>query len=240
MISIIRSEIRKALSGLVPTAVGEIAELDLAAYQAKCKLKTSGQLTNWLRIGTDHSGDGAGMVTAPNIGDEVLIEFLEWNPSGPGIVVRRLYGKDAPPALGEDEVHFLHKSGTDVLIKKDGSIVITGVKTSDSSYKSDVSDSTEGKRSLSSKGDATVHSDAKVTISAGGVVDITGVPTINLNGSSFSAVIFEQLQTALMTFQGMVAAHLHIGNLGAPTGPPVPPPTLVLTPAQSQKVKLGG
>jgi len=239
MISAIRSEIRKALSGLVPTAIGTIEAVDLKAYQVQCRLKTSGQLTNWLRLGSDYVGDKFGLVVAPAAGDEVLIEFLDWNPSGPGIVTRRLFGKDAPPALKEDEIHLVHKSGTEVLIKSDGSIEITGVKTSDSSYKSDVSDSSEGKRSLSSKSDLSVSSDAKITISASGLCEISGTPQITLNGTGQGAVTYEGLKTVLKSIETQFLAHMHAGNLGAPT-PLLTPFTIVVDPAKSLKVDLGG
>jgi len=225
VIEAIRAEIARALRGLTPCAIGTVEEIDLKAYQVRCRIATSGQLTNWLRIGTDQSGDGTGMLVAPNVGDEVLIQFLDWNAAGAGIVVRRLYGKDAPPALEAGQLHFVHESGTEVLVKKDGSIEVTGA----------------AKSSTSAEGEVSVSSKAKVTISAQGVCEILGTPTVNLNGSSFSAVIFEQLQTALMSFQSLLASHTHLcAAPAAPSGPPLPPPVLVLTPAQSQKVKLGG
>jgi phage baseplate assembly protein gpV len=229
MIPLIRSEIAKALRGLVPCAIGVIEAVDLDLYQVQCRLKTSGQLTNWLRLGTEYAGDKMGLVAAPNVGDEVLIEFLDWDPSGPGIVTRRLFGKDSPPALKEDEVHLLHKSGTDILIKKDGSIEITGVAKSTTSTKSTSSTSAEG--------DLTLSSDAKITISASGLCEISGVPTVNLNGSSFSAVIFEQLDVALKAWTLAIIAACAVGT-PTPLAIVLSPP--VLTPAQSLKVKLGG
>jgi phage baseplate assembly protein gpV len=239
MIDLIDSRIRKALSGLTPCAIGVIEAVDLAAYQVQCRLKTSGQLTNWLRLGSDYVGDKMGLVIAPAAGDEVLIEFLDWNPSGPGIVIKRLYGKDSPPSLEADQLHLLHKSGTDILIKADGSIEITGVKTSDSSYKSDVSDSSEGKRSLSSKSDLSVSSDAKITISASGLCEISGTPQITLNGTGQGAVTYEGLKTVLKSIETQFLAHMHAGNLGAPT-PLLTPFTIVVDPAKSLKVDLGG
>jgi phage baseplate assembly protein gpV len=233
MISTIRSEIAKALRGLVPTAIGVIEAVDLKAYQVQCRLKTSGQLTNWLRIGTEYVGAGFGLAIAPAAGDEVLIEFLEWNPSGPGIVTRRLYGKDSPPSVDVDQVHFVHPSGTDILVKKDGSVEVSIASKSTTSTKSTSSTSAEGDLSLSSQ--------AKITITAQGLCELSGVPTVNLNGSSFSAVIFEQLDTALGNLVTMLSSHTHLcAPPSSPSGPPVPPPVLVLAPAQSQKVKLGG
>jgi uncharacterized protein involved in type VI secretion and phage assembly len=52
-------------------------------------------------------------------------------------------------------------------------------------------------------------------------------------------VAFNMLQAQLTQFATMVQTHTHVGNLGAPTSPPVPPPVLALAPAMSHhKVQL--
>ena len=231
MLEIIRSEIRRALAGLVPTAIGTIESVDLAAYQVQCRLKTSGQLTNWLRLGSDYVGDKMGLVIAPAAGDEVLIEFLDWNPSGPGIVVRRLFGKDAPPSVDADQVHFVHKSGTEILVKADGSVEVL--------YKSDAAYSANKAYSVSAQGDASLSSQAKITISASGLCEISGTPQITLNGTGQGAVTYEGLKTVLKSIETQFLAHMHAGNLGAPT-PLLTPFTIVVDPAKSLKVDLGG
>lgn len=224
MIDLIRSEIAKALRGLTPSAIGTVAEIDLKLYQVKCRLATSGQLTNWLRLGSDYVGDGFGLVYAPNIGDEVWIEFSEWNPSSPGMVSRRLFGKDSPPSLDADQLHFRHKSGTDILLTADGSVEV--LLKSNGSYRSN------GSYSLSS--------DSKITISAQGLCEISGVPTVNLNGNSLSPVIYEQLNTILQAWLPLLQAAALAGFMPIPGSAPFIVPPLVLAPAQSQKVKLGG
>jgi uncharacterized protein involved in type VI secretion and phage assembly len=64
--------------------------------------------------------------------------------------------------------------------------------------------------------------------------------TINVGDPATDSLVgFTALQSALNVFATMLQSHTHVGNLGAPTGPPVPPPTLNLTPAQSHhKVEL--
>jgi hypothetical protein len=47
-------------------------------------------------------------------------------------------------------------------------------------------------------------------------------------------VAFTALNTALKTFVAQVQTHTHVGNLGAPTGPPTPPPQLQIDPAKSK------
>lgn len=75
---------------------------------------------------------------------------------------------------------------------------------------------------------------------SGNVVKINGDTDIELNGNSHSAVLYDMLNTALQTFVSMLSSHTHLGNMGAPTGPPIPTPTLNIGTAESQKVKIGG
>lgn len=64
---------------------------------------------------------------------------------------------------------------------------------------------------------------------------------ITLSGATISIgdpatdnlVAFDALNTALTTFATQVQTHMHPGNLGFPTGPPVVPPELEITPAMS-------
>ena len=64
---------------------------------------------------------------------------------------------------------------------------------------------------------------------------------ITLKGSAVSIgdpatdnlVAFSMLNTALTQFATMLQTHTHVGNLGFPTGPPVPPPVLSIDSARS-------
>ncbi|MGB3341332.1 MAG: phage baseplate assembly protein V [bacterium] len=125
MISAVQKEIKKALSKLQYFAIGKIKEIDLANYMIKAEVLTTGMITNWLRIGEDYVGNNFGHVKSPNIDDEILIVFPDGDPSGQGIVVCRLYGKDVPPGITEDEEIYHHKSGTKTIVRKNGSIETT-------------------------------------------------------------------------------------------------------------------
>ncbi|MCP5048741.1 MAG: hypothetical protein GY940_16340, partial [bacterium] len=82
----------------------------------------------------------------------------------------------------------------------------------------------------------------KVSDKAGNVINMksSGVTiksnAIKVGGSAAEPLVLGNKLTSVMnTFVGMLNAHVHVGNLGAPTGPPTPPATLVLTPALSVK-----
>jgi len=176
MIKQMQVEIKKALERLQFFAVGKVVAIDFDNYQVRAEILTSGMTTNWLRIGTEYSGNEFGEVKSPNIGDEILICFLDGNPRGQGVVLCRLFGKDLPPAISEDEIVKKHKSGTQVIIRKGGDYIIESNK---------------------------VH--------------------ILKENASDTCVTSQRLMQRLNNFIQIFNAHQHIGNLGAPTPPPMAP-----------------
>jgi uncharacterized protein involved in type VI secretion and phage assembly len=110
----------------------------------------------------------------------------------------------------------------------------------DDAAKVEVTDSNGNKVTLDQSG--IVLEDAnqnKVTMDSGGIT-LRG-DLINLGDpATDNLVAFNALQTALTTFVTMLQTHTHVAaGLGAPTGPPVPPPQLTLDPAKAKhKVEL--
>jgi len=199
MIDLIRHEIQKTLSRLTFFAIGEITKIDFGNYQAQAKILTSGMKTNWLRIGTDYSGDGFGEVKSLNIGDEVLIVFLDGNPGAQGIIISRLFGKDVPPELAEDEYFLHHKSGTKIMVRQNGNIEVT--------TKSDLKfflDDAAKKITLDSTSD-------KIFMDSAGI-------KIGSESSGQALVLGYKLLVWL-------ASHTHVSAPpGSPTSPPAPSP----------------
>jgi len=109
-------------------AIGKVKQIDFVNYMVKAEILTTGMITNWLRIGEDYVGNNFGEAKSPNIDDEVFICFPDGDPSGQGIVISRLYGKDMPPEITEDEIIHHHKSGTKMIIRKNGDVEIIGLK----------------------------------------------------------------------------------------------------------------
>lgn len=125
MIQAIQKEIKRALARLQYFAIGKVKEIDLANYMVKAEILTTGMITNWLRIGEGYVGNEFGHARAPNTDDEVLVCFPDGDPGGQGFVIARLYGKDTPPPITEDEIIRKHKSGTKTIVRKNGSIETT-------------------------------------------------------------------------------------------------------------------
>jgi hypothetical protein len=100
----------------------------------------------------------------------------------------------------------------------------SGVKVVDSNSNTATMDSSGIKLEDSNSNSVTMAS-AGVTIKSSSI-SVGDPATDNL-------VAFTQLDSQLQTFVTSVATHMHTGNLGAPTSPPMTPITLVITPAKS-------
>ena len=77
----------------------------------------------------------------------------------------------------------------------------------------------------------------EIKMEGGGVTIKSNSVKVGSSGAAEPLVLGTQLDTVLKTFLTQLNAHTHTGNLGAPTGPPTPTMTLVLTPALSKKHK---
>jgi hypothetical protein len=78
----------------------------------------------------------------------------------------------------------------------------------------------------------------KIEMAAGGMTIAGNMIKVGSSAAAEPFVLGNQLNLVLTQFLALLNAHTHTGNLGAPTGPPTPPATLVLTPALSIKHKV--
>ena len=68
--------------------------------RVRVKLPTYGDLeTEWMGVLTPGAGTGKGLVTLPDVGDQVLVLFAQGDPVS-GVVLGGLYGVGAPPDSG--------------------------------------------------------------------------------------------------------------------------------------------
>lgn len=203
MITLIRSEIARALSRRISSAFAVVTSVDWARQLARVRMATSGQETGWLRI----AASAAGLLRPIKRGDEVKVTFLDGNPAGAGVIDCVLFGAARPPDLPENCFGAV-QGDAKILFDANGKVTWSSVST--------------------------------VSISSTSSISIDGTQ-VSLAGGSADAVRFAELEAALNALVATIATHTH--NLiltapGTPTGPPVPPPTLVLAPARALKVKV--
>jgi uncharacterized protein involved in type VI secretion and phage assembly len=143
----------------------------------------------WARMGTFAAGAEHGTFFLPEIGDEVVVNFLNNDPSYP-IILGSLYNGTNPPALeGADENpehQILTKSGLKLYFNDDDEKVMIEtpggqhLTLSDSDGEVLMEDSNGNSITLSSDG-ITLSSGKDLILDAAGDVNISGV---NVNGSA--------------------------------------------------------
>jgi hypothetical protein len=175
---------------------------DPTTYRAKIVLAPSADgmtpLTGYLPVLTGFMGNGWGVVTPLQKGDQVIVVFVQNHPDQ-GVILGRIFDQPHVPPLRADgqaatggEIIFVHASGSSLQITNDQKVLVNG------SVEIDLAAPT-------------------VNITATTAVNVTA-PTINVGSSG------ESLQV-LMTqaAQNLLAGHTHSGVAtgGGNTGPMV-------------------
>ncbi|AKQ66595.1 hypothetical protein A176_003507 [Myxococcus hansupus] len=159
LVTLMRAIIRAELASLrlgdigVVTAAFPHAEGDVHNHECNVKLREGGLELRRVPITTPH----VGMVSAPRVGDLVLISYVGGDPQRP-LVVGRLYSDETqPPEHAEDEWRVASPPGgkTSIAIDKDQSVVITAGETV-VTVKQDDTISIVGKQDLSIQVDGNV------------------------------------------------------------------------------------
>ena len=180
-----------------------------------------------------------GLFAVPDVGASVWVEFEAGDLDSPVWSGTWWGDGEIPTSAGVPHKVLRTASGAHVVLDDDEGSVTVGdghgntVRLTSDGIALDLADGTTltltsaGLRGEDVAGNRVETGSAGITLQAGGVVSV-GDP------ASDSLVGFLRLNTALSAFATQVAAHVHTGNLGAPTGPPVPPPVLDLSAARSK------
>lgn len=198
MVTIIRAIIRDELASLRLGDVGVVtssfphADGDEHNYECNVKLRESGLELRRVPIVTPH----VGMVSAPRVGELVLLSYVGGDPNRP-IVVGRLYSDEVNPPVHEaDEWRVVAPPGgkTSIAIDKDQSIVLTAGENVLTLKQDDVI-------TIQGKADLTIQVDGNVELKCTDCkVDASG--NIDL-GSSGSGVITEKSHKCYFTGEAL-------------------------------------
>jgi uncharacterized protein involved in type VI secretion and phage assembly len=85
--------------------------------------------TGWIPLGAVGVGKGFGVLSAPNIGDMVMISFTDGSNSAPKITGRFFSTINTPPAVPAGETWIVHKSGSLLKFHNDGSVEMKSATT---------------------------------------------------------------------------------------------------------------
>lgn len=146
------------------TRAGTVKSYDPTTHMAKVMISPELILTGWLPIHAMGIGNGFGVYSAPNIGDQVIVTHLE-DDFGSGMVTGRLCDDDhIPPAVPSGETWLVHSSGSFLKFTNDGKVALTS--------HDDLNVTVGGKFNANVTGDTnlTVQGDANITATGNAVV----------------------------------------------------------------------
>jgi len=150
----------------------------------------AGTLSAWARMSTPMAGNAMGWVIYPEVGDEVLIDFVNGNVNEPIILGSLFNGKDKPPydnADGDNNIRTLVSRSGHVIEIDDTSGAEKITLRDTSGGLEIVMDTAEKLISFKSSGDITFKADANWTVEA---KDIEMKASANVKqeaGSNFEA-----------------------------------------------------
>lgn len=121
LLNLVRREVARVLAGRATTRIGLIDSYDPTSHAAKVLFQPDGTLSGWIPVGTAMAGNGYGIAFAPNLGDQVLVHFLEGD-HGSGVIGMRLYSDaDLPLPVPAGEMWAIHSTGSGWKFHNDGS-----------------------------------------------------------------------------------------------------------------------
>ena len=206
----------EAAAGRLPKSrMATISSYNASTHSVKVTFQGVGDSdfteTGWLPLGAVGVGNGFGVLSAPNIGDMVMISFTDGSNAAPKIVGRFFSNVNVPPAVPAGETWIVHKSGSLLKFHNDGSVELKAA--AGATYTA-----TQHHFVGPVKMDNTL--DVTQTISGEGGMTISGD-----NGTGHASTVTGNLDTTgQITNNGkrIDSSHVHTnGNGGANTGAPV-------------------
>lgn len=103
---------------------GTISSYDPGSHMVKVQIQPEGFETGWIQLNALGVGSGWGVVSGPQVGDEVTVSFDNGDPNLGRITGRHFSDAAPPPAVPSGETWIVHKSGSLLKFHNDGSVEI--------------------------------------------------------------------------------------------------------------------
>jgi len=164
----------------------------------------------WARVAVPFSGNSRGAFFIPDVGDEVLVVFMNGDPRFATVIGGLWNGKDAPPEqIGGDRIDrwtIVGKAGTRIAIEEQSQGQATiSLTTPNQAQSITIQETAGGKIELSAAGNTITLDTSGVTITTGAKV------TVQASQVSVSAGMV-QVDAAMSTFSGIVKCDTLIAN----------------------------
>lgn len=182
----------EAAAGRLPKSrMATISSYNAATHSVKVTFQGVGDSdlteTSWLPLGAVGVGNGFGVLSAPNIGDMVMVAFTDGSHAAPKIVGRFFSNVNVPPAVPAGETWIVHKSGSGLKFRNNGNVELV--------TNANLSATVGGAMTANVTGAASVTSAQSAAITA---------PAITLGSSGQSL-----LQFITSAFQALFNGHTH-------------------------------
>ena len=249
---------------LSTTWIGEVVDIEDPLFMGRVKIKVYGKFDTiptedipWAYPGNNNSGgspSGGGYFSVPKLGSVVSVKFDNGNIYHPEYFFNQKISDEVKSEIegsypnahvivfdtvteGSLKIFFTEQKGlmldykeTQINVKPDKSI---DIHTASGKSKIELLD--DGKLNITNATDITVKCDTKISITSANETTIKcdkliidHASTIELGKGATEKVVLGN------KFMTLFNSHTHIGNLGAPTSPPIAP----MTPAQLSQKKV--
>jgi uncharacterized protein involved in type VI secretion and phage assembly len=153
----------------------------------------------WARVAVPFAGNNRGAFFIPDVGDEVLVNFVNGDPRVPIVVGGLWNGSQSPPETlsgsSVDRWTITGKAGTKIAIIEQTSPQIVlqtpngqKVMLDDTSNEVTITDATGNKVTLNTSG-ITLQATSKITMNATQIELNAGSVTVNASSSTFSGIV---------------------------------------------------
>jgi phage baseplate assembly protein gpV len=132
ILSAVRREMYRTIQRLhKPSRVGLVSSYDPKQYAVKVQLQPEGTLTGWIPLTATAIGNQFGIYAAPNIKDQVEVNWQEGDQMTPRVTTRHFSQKADQPyqEVEAGEYHIIHGTGAVMRFLQDGTVQIGGGQT---------------------------------------------------------------------------------------------------------------
>lgn len=103
---------------------GTISGYDPDSHCVKVTIQPEGYDTGWIQLSALGVGNGWGILTGPQLGDEVSVAFDDGDPNLGKVTGRFFSDVNPPPAVPSGETWLLHVSGSILKFSNDGTVTL--------------------------------------------------------------------------------------------------------------------
>lgn len=126
LVDIVRREVERHMNERYNSRVGLVSSYDPKTHSIKVLIQPEGQETGWFAIGTQHIGNGWGILAGPQVNDQVEVDFMGGDFEKPRLKGRIHSDQDKPPEVQSGELLFKHEKAGQIYFDKNSNITWTG------------------------------------------------------------------------------------------------------------------